>query len=159
MEEIGEISKTANGADNIIEWRIPYFFYLPKNDGAGYPSPNFTFSGEEWFLMIYPNGSSAFNSSEHVNLVLWKDSSSRCIRQEFSLSIKTLEGVKEFEEHHTEEFEGVDYACNQFILRSELLRRQAKLVPEGVLTIVCTMRNTSLGSASKSLCDKLPQSF
>lgn len=156
MEEIGEISTIRSGADAIIEWRIPDFFLLPKDDGPGFP--NFSFGSEEWFLMVYPNGSSAFKSSEHVILVLWKDSSSPCIRQAFSLSLKNLKGVKEFEEHFTEEFDEVDYAFNQFILRSELWRKKANLVPEGVLTVVCTMINkTSAGSASKSLNDGLPQ--
>lgn len=150
--DIGEISICQSGEDVIAEWRIANFFSLSERDSAWYCSPAFSFGGETWYLEMLPNGWSNCDSSGHVDLHLWNDSSDQLIRQEFSLSLKAVKGEKYNEEHCTKDFDDYDYSheLNLFVPRSELSRRQSELVPDGVLTVVCTMKNTtSAGSDSK----------
>lgn len=162
MPDIGEISISPSGVDIDVLWRIDNFFHLSKNDGAVYLSPDFSYGGGKWYLEIYPNGRSRNDTYGHVDVRLWKKfpgffryhfSDSPPISQAFSLSLKTVKGEKVHEKHCTNDFCGMDgyHDCNRFIPRLELSRRRAELVPDGVLTVLCTMRNrTSAGSASKS---------
>lgn len=156
-EHIGEISKYPScGVDAIVEWRIDNFFYLSKKDGAYYYSPDISFGDQEWWLEIYPNGWSERDTSGHIDLCLWRRFLGPTIRQEFSLSFKTAKGEKYLEKQSTKVFEDGNrcHKFNRFIPRSELVSRRSELVPRGVLTLVCTMKNTtSAGSASKSLYD------
>lgn len=104
---------------------------------------------------MFPNGWSESGSSGHVDLDLWINFCSSSIRQAFSLSLKTVKGEKENEKYSTKLFDGWDHQeFRRFIPRSELSRRRYELLPDGVLTVVCTMETTtSTGSASKSLYD------
>lgn len=151
---IGTISTTFNGKDVDVEWRIDGFTSLPEEDRACYLSPVFSFRNQEWYLVIYPNGWSERDSSGYVDLQLCKYYSSPSIEQEFSLSFKTVNGEKYLEEHSTRVFEegNIGHTFLRFLSRSELLKRQSKLVSCDVLTVICTMKNpTSVRSASKSL--------
>lgn len=91
---LGMISTYASGVDVIVEWKIPGFWYLPKDNGAEFSSPDFSFGGHTWYLVIMPNG--VRNASTYIDLRLWKHSSDHSIRQEFSLSLKTVKGEKEY---------------------------------------------------------------
>lgn len=164
MPEIGEISTLPSGMDTIVEWRISHFFSLDDKVGASYGSPHFPFGGETWYLRIRPNGSSTRVSSGHVDLELWRepftsfwrDFTGPHFRQAFSLSLKTVKGEKACEKHYIENFKGgySHHEFNHFIQRSQLSKRRSELVPNGALTVVCTMKNmTSAGSDSESLCD------
>lgn len=147
----GEISISGSGED--IEWRIAGFMSLSKKDGTWYYSPTFSFSGETWYLVISPNGWSKHDTFGHVDLYLFKNYSHRSIKQAFSLSLKTVKGKKYNEKHDAKEFEkwASYHGFVRYLPNLELSRRQIELVPNGVLTVVCTMKNTmSAGSSSKS---------
>lgn len=149
---IGIISVSQRGVEWKIEWKIYNFFNLSKKEDACYYSPDFNFRGKTWYLRTWQNGSSLRESSGYVDLYLCKRSSNRSITQAFSLSLKTAKGEKYNEEHVTKVFGRYgEYEINRFIEREELSRRQSELVPDGVLTVVATMMNTtSAGSVSKS---------
>lgn len=154
MVEVGEISISPSGLD--VMWRITNFFSLSEEDGADHYSPFFPFRGEEWSLVIYPNGWSKRDSYGYVDLRLLRLFSDHPVRQAFSLSLKNVQGEKYNEEHFTKDFEGLlsSHGFNRFISRSELSRRQSELVPGGVLTVACSMKNImSAGIDSKSLYD------
>lgn len=152
-DERGTVSTYENGVDLVVQWNID-FFTLPKVDGTTYFSPEFYFGGERWWLRIAPYGSSRYGSSDHVDLRLCKWPSGRSIKQCFSLSLKTAEGEKYKEKFVTKNFDDENrvHRFIKFISRSELSRRKPGLLKESVLTVVCTMKNTtSAGSTSKSL--------
>lgn len=161
MSVIGKLSTSINGADVDVEWRIDSFSSLSEEPGSSlvlnYCSPNFSFSGEPWFLGIWPNGWSGTDSSGYVNLCLCKGFNNSSIKQEFSVSLKTVKGEKENEEHCTKVFDKGNrwHRFNRFIARSELLRRRSELMPHDVMTVVCIMkRTTSDESDSKFLYDR-----
>lgn len=151
-DEIGEISTSSNGAGLDIEWKIGGFFYLSTTGDAYYCSPVFSFDGQAWYLGIYPNGDSSRDSTGHINVYLIKYLTIASTRQAFSLSLKTAKGEKYREKHSTKVFEraGDFHEFHRFLPRSELTRRSSELVPQGVLTVVCTMKSI-VGIASKSL--------
>lgn len=153
---IGEIATSLKGAYVEVKWTIHSFFSLSVADGVYYYSPDFSIGGETWYLEIYANGRSGYGTRYYVDLGLWRDSCGPSIRQEFSFSLQSVKGKKENIKHCTKVFENKypDNKCDflRFIERSELLRRQNDLVPDGFLTIVYTVNNmTSARSASKSL--------
>lgn len=153
-ENIGEISLSSSGVDVIIEWRIPGFFSLLTDDGEYYTSPDFSLNGHTWYLGIYPNGRSGLGTSGYVDLHIYKYSSLHPIKQAFSLSLKSAKEEKKYEEHGTEDYtEWFKYhEFYRFIKRSELTQRRSELMPDGVLTIVCTLKNaTYAGSNTKSV--------
>lgn len=153
MPETGIISECKSGVV-VFEWMINDFFTLSEIDGAEYWSPYFYFGNVKWYLRIYPNGWRGRDSLGHVDLHLCKDYFSRSIKQSFSLSIKTACGEKYKKQYSMKDFRN-GYDCYQFIRfipRWELTNRKPELVPEGVLTVVCTMKiSTSAGTDSKSV--------
>lgn len=147
---LGMISTYASGVDMIVEWKIPGFWYLPMKNGAEFSSPDFSFGGHTWYLVIMPNG--IRNASAYIDMRLWKHSSDHSIKQAFSLSLKTVKGEKEYEGSGVFERERLYHEFLSSIDRYSLSNRQSELTPKGVLTVICTMKNTtSVGSASKSL--------
>lgn len=157
MEEIGTISISEIGVNLVVEWKIGKFSTLREHDAAFYHSPKFFFDGCEWFMWISPNGWKALGSSGYVDLSLHNGSGPKyslkntLVRQSFSLSLKTAKGKKCKKRHYTK-----DYYSNRahdfirFISRSELSRRMSDLVPDDVLTVVCTMKRSAFaGSYSK----------
>lgn len=148
MAAIGTISTH----DLVVEWTIQHFFTLGVGDSAWYGSPIFSFDGEEWWLVINPNGSS--RRTEHVDLAIAK-LSGPSIRLFISLSLKTVKGQKYKEQHCIKDFkespENV-YLFRRFISRLELSQRRSDLVPDDDMTVVCTMkRPTPERRDSKSL--------
>lgn len=147
MSKFGEIFISANDVDVVIEWRIPSS--PPSGHCSGFSSPDFSFGGHTWYLHIPYGWSQTYG---FCDLLLWKDSSSSSVRQAFSLSLKTMTGEIENERHCSKLF-GESYPENyheslQFFQGSVFCRMR----PDDVLTVVCTMKNTtSAGSASKSV--------
>lgn len=150
MIRTGEISTSQNGEE--VEWRIFDFFGLSENHRLGYSSPDFHVGGDRWNLVIFQNGQSEHDTYGHVDLELCKKSAASYVIQKFSLSLKTVKGEKENEKECSEMFYSWDYhSILRFISRSELSRRRFELVPDGVLTVICTMKNWAYAeSSSKS---------
>lgn len=154
MVGAGIISVTPCGEDVIVEWSIESFLTLLKKDYTSGCSEDFSFGGEKWYFTYYLNGRNKCDSSGHVDVHLVKYSSDRCCyKQEFSLSLKTLNGEKYNETHGRKIFRGFDnYKFLRFIPTSELSSTQTELQPDGVLSFVCVMKNTTPAkSDSKSL--------
>lgn len=160
MPEIGKISKPVSGAD-VVEWKIDGFFSLSEGDAALYFSPPFLFGGKRWLLEVYTRGRPPRNrsdSSGYVDLVVVKCGSNTSCKHTFSVSLKTVTGRKYNEEHCTKIFQGYDFHYfNRFISRLELSTNRHELVPNGVLTVLCTLKSTIRVSKSKSLFNKLSQ--
>lgn len=153
MAPIGKVNLSGNGVD--VEWRIEDFFSFTDTLN-GYFSPDFSLGGQEWGIRIYPNGGwSGGKPTGYTDLIFIRRFTGRAIMQHISLSIKTVTGEKDHE-HFEKLFEGwgtrgLGQKFLRFVSRSELLSRRSELVPNGVLTIVCSMKQTeSAGSASKS---------
>lgn len=136
---IGKISRSAV----IFEWSIENFFSLSEKDSPNYFSPNFSYGGEKWHLWIYPDGEYRCGTSDFVDLELWKHSGSRSIKLQFSFSLKTANGQRYNEKNYRMCCDsGHDYGSyRMFIRRKEIFSRQSELVPNGVLTVVITMKN------------------
>lgn len=151
---VGIISVTPCGEDAIVEWSIEYFLTLLEQDYTSGCSEDFSFGGEKWYFTYYLNGRNECDSSGHVDLHLVKYSSDRCCyKQKFSLSLKTVNGEKYNETRGRKIFRRFDnFQFLRFIPTSELSSRQSELLPDGVLTFVCVMKNTTPAkSDSKSL--------
>lgn len=143
---IGAVSTRECGGDLVVEWSIADFCTRRTDDGAFYWSPLFYFGREQWQLRIFPNGRSARDSSGHVGLDLVKCSPIPSDGQSFSLSLKIAEGKRHNEVHLTRDFDNKNWLheIHRFMPRSELLRRKSEILPDGVLTVLCTLRSKSL---------------
>lgn len=153
MSKIGAVSTSSNGVDVDFKWRMDTMFFK-EEDGVSYSSPKFFFGGHEWELWIFPHGYSGCCTSGHVDLSLMKSYNSPDIVLDFSLSLENVNREKDHKQTVSEMFSQSNfvYKCYRFIPLLELLWRQSELVPKGVLTIVCTMKNVLLFEiASKSL--------
>lgn len=155
-EHRGEISIYPSDVGVQFEWSIKNVFSLSEKDGKAYQSPDFHYNGQTWILRFYPNGWSGRDSYRHIDVGLVRESFGPPARLAYSLSIKTVKGNKDNEEHRekifSDDIDLDDDILRRFLLRSELLRRRSELLPDGILTFICTMKNrTSPGSASKSL--------
>lgn len=151
---VGIISLTPCGEDVIVEWSIESFITLLEEDYTSGCSEDFSFGGGKWYFTYYLNGRNECDSSGHLDIHLVKYSSDRCChKQEFSLSLKTLNGEKYNETHGIKIFRGFDnYKFLRFISTSELSSTQSELLPDGILTFVWVMKNTTPAkSDSKSL--------
>ena len=143
MPLIGKVKKIqVKGHDT--EWKIEIFSNLEK-EGICYYSPEFSFANESWFLGIDPNGDSYNDSSGYINLYLYRKSSGSPIKLKFSVSLKTVNGMKFQERHCAETFEQWNHRqFLRFISISELEERKVGLLPSDVLTVVCTMQHSAL---------------
>ena len=140
MVSIGKLDVFPKGLCE-INWRVPNFFSLPTKDGLWYYSPGFSFAGESWNLMIYPNGRSDHASTGYIGVYIWRQSFGRGIHLEFSFGLKTLEGVKKEEQYRLAVFETTkSTGIHKFVQRSKLLGKKSELVPDDHLTIFCTLR-------------------
>lgn len=153
MPVIGEISIFRSSVELIVEWRIAGFLSLQQKDHESYSSPDFSFGEQTWNLEIYPNGKRGRWQKGKVILRLWKNSGPN-IKQAFSISLKTYAGEKYNESDYVKDF----YACYKYIeleliSKFELSLRSFELITRGVLSVVCSMKNTSAGNKSKSLYD------
>lgn len=151
MATIGEIKITKKEFDRDIEWNIKNFLSLSEKDGYFAWSSAFSFNGQIWWLVIYPNGASWDTSQGYISLGLCRAIGPE-IRQEFFLTLKALNGKKDYERHCTEMFQDLKaHVIPRFISRSELTRQESELLPSGVLTVICTLKSSkSTKNESKS---------
>lgn len=137
-----------------VEWIIPNFFSLSKEDSRYYDSCPFTFNGETWYLRIYPNGDEDEDSVGYVDIFLKRKSTGPSISVDFSLYLKSVNGKEIEKEQYSCIFGEKNDACGCccFISRSRLLRKRFELVPFDELTVVCTLKySSSVKDASKSI--------
>lgn len=143
MEIIGELSEFS------VEWTIKEFFSLPAEKDRFYESPVFSFADTFWRLRIYPNGrkkdiakdGTVINSEGFIGLYLFRASSGPPINLHFSLGLKTLDEKVSPMRNFSYNFEMTQGFGNFKILnRSTLLKIKSRLVPSGVLTVVCKMK-------------------
>ena len=151
MPLLGKVKKIeVKGCD--IEWKIENFSNLEK-DGICYYSPEFSYADESWFLGIDPNGDNYNDSFGYINLYLYRKSSGSPINLKFSLSIKSVNGMKNHERHCSGTFEQWNHhQFLRFISISELQERKVGLLPSDVLTIVCTIQNSTSTENTSKYC-------
>ena len=134
-----------------FEWRIDDFFAIPKEAGKGYSSPSFLLAGESWYLKIYPYGKSK-KVSDCVAVYLFRELCDPPINLVWSVGLKTSEGKIEQERRFTFVFGKEDVGRgNPFLWKRSMLSEQmSKVVPSGVLTIVCSIESYSKSTTGKT---------
>lgn len=142
MEPVGEVNDLAKEFN--FEWKIDNFFSLSKEYGKKYyTSPLFSFGDESWYLTVYPNGDPNDDTVGYISVYLYTASSDPpFINLSWSFGIKTFDGKKVHEEHHTFVFGEDDtagYGSEKLLKRCTLLERKSELVPSNILTIVLTI--------------------
>lgn len=138
MEPEGNIGKISEEFD----WQIPRFISLPTKPDECEDSHIFSFAGESWYMCIYPMGITKFNKVGHVGLYLKKCRSLKSINLEYTFSLRTLEGEKFQEEHCMDNFTNAAkrHGICSYITRQQLFKNKSELLPDGTLTVVCTMK-------------------
>lgn len=139
MEPVGKVNDLAKEFN--FEWKIDNFFSLSKEDGKSYDSPMFSFADESWYLTVYPNGDPYDSAVGYISVYLFSPDP-QFINLSWSFGIKTFDGKKVHEEHHTFVFGEDDttgYGSEKLLKRCTLLERKSELVPSNILTIVLTV--------------------
>lgn len=150
MDTIGKIDVIQKEVD--IEWKIKNFFYLSTEDGEMYSSPKFSVGDDTWCLLIYPNGDTSIETDGFIDLALYRENYDPPINQEFAFYLKTVDGEKDREKHFIHLFNNFSglYSAWKFISRFEVFERRSQLISDAILTIVCTLKYSSLNeNASK----------
>lgn len=128
-----------------FEWEISDFFSLSKEKDIFYKSPKFYFSGASWRLWIFPNGEETrYKSNDGIGIYIIRTSTGSPISLNFTLGLKTISGnIKEFC-RSADIFYDSQFLTghNKFIKRSMLLENKSELIPSGVLTIICILKNS-----------------
>lgn len=132
-----------------FEWKINNFFSLSGENGKNYSSPLFSFANESWHLNVCPNGDPKYHAVGYISVYLHREVSGlSIINLSWSFGLKTFDGKKVHEQHHTGVFseDGKGYGSPGLLKRSTLLERKSELVPSDILTIVFTVDYCSISN-------------
>ena len=139
--ETGEMSKIVKEKACEVEWKVNSYFVLEKDLMCVF-SCDFSFEGETWYLGMWPNGLRNKDTSRYIDLFLFRRSAGLPIKIEFCLSLKTVNGRKDFERIETRDFEDLSsqHFIHRFTSKYELRRRRNEFENSGFLTFVCTLK-------------------
>lgn len=132
-----------------FEWKIYNFFSLLGENRKNCNSPSFAFANESWHLNVCPNGDPKYRTAGYISVYLHREFSGLpIINMSWTFGLKTSDGKKVYESHHTEVFsgDGVGYGSPGLLKRSTLLERKSELVPYDILTIVFTVDYYSISN-------------
>lgn len=123
-----------------VTWEVPNFFQLPLDFNFCLQSPEFRFDGDDYRLGFYPNGCGIDIERDFVAIEL-KSSARRDVSYEFAL--KTRRGEEIQLTRCCTPLTGVVFPID----RSKLVENKDLFIPDGSLTVVCTMRLNDTSSA------------
>lgn len=159
MTIVGEVSDIP--VEFAVQWKIPDFISLSTKEDECFVSPLFLFANSSWTLQIFPNGVTKFpvmdgrviESIGYIGIYLVKISSGSPIRTHFFLGIKSVDDKINPEFEFTYNFRKKHaYGNARLLNRSKLLAMRSKLMPSGVLTVICKIKHSkSTNITSKSL--------
>lgn len=137
---IGEVS--AQSGEVQMEWRVPDFSSLTEKTNEYYNSPTFNFLDASWYMRIYPNGQSNFNSAGHFGLYLLRGDAGQEITVKFCLKLVSVEQKNSvtWAQRYTFGVKNEGWGCPKLISRPFLLARKSEFAPEDTVTIVCSVK-------------------
>lgn len=168
---LGEIkSKTEV---KVLEWEIPDFWSLSNCKNDWYTTSRFHFENTYWYFSISPGGDDD-SSAGYIALTLHtEDHIGRNFAFILELGVKRAGdmesakyelGIKRAGDVENVKYELVTFngECNSwrypdFFLRKELLQRKVELLPDGTLTIICSMTQCDPNMPVGAIVGKLQQ--
>lgn len=144
IKEFGEVTRMPYEIQE-IEWRIPDIFTVAEEVKSFIASSTFSVTDVLWHLRLWPRTEQMYlylacdAYQENSNRNLASDAHREC-------SVKYYLGLKRIDDRVKYLLSGTiqkNEARNSqgfFITNAQLLERKSELVPDNVLTIVCTMK-------------------